>query len=244
MAKNSDGSMPILEHFVELRLRIAISAGAFLVAVIFCFANIELIRGLLTIPLEGLKLIYLSPPEAFVANLRLAFISGLILSSPVIIYEISAFIFPGLTGGEKKFYVGVILGILILFSAGVFFAYYIAYPFTLFFFLRFAAGELEPRFTVSEYISFIFSFHMAIGLVFQLPLFTWALGKMGLISTQFLRKHRKVAVLILLLLSAVITPPDIISQLILIIPLTLLYELGILMVLISERKRNKERENL
>lgn len=236
--------MPILEHFAELRLRIAISAGAFLVAAIICFANIEMIRGVLTVPLQGLELIYLSPPEAFVANLRLAFISGLILSSPVIIYEVLAFIFPGLTRGEKKFFIGVLFGIIVLFSAGVLFAYYIAYPFTLFFFLRFAAGELEPRFTVSEYISFVFSFHVAIGLVFQLPLFTWALGRLGLISTGFLRKHRKIALLVLLLLSAVITPPDIVSQIILIVPLTLLYEMGILMVLISERQRRSELEQL
>ncbi len=239
MSNNEDGTMPVLEHLSELRLRLVISAGVLLVAASLCFANIEFIRGILTQPLDGLKLIYLSPPEAFMANLKLALISGLIVSLPVILYELSAYIFPGLTRNEKMFYVSVLFGIIVLFSSGVVFAYYVVFPFTLRFFLQFADVQLDPNFTISEYISFVISFHLAFGVVFQLPLLTWSLGKLGLLTTQFLRRHRKIALLIMLLISAVITPPDIISQLIMILPLMLLYELGILMVLISERKRLK-----
>ena len=240
MNETKDGTMSVLEHLAELRLRLFISAGVLLVTAIICFANIELIRSLLTRPLDELKLIYLSPPEAFVANLRLALISGLILSSPVIIYELSAFIFPGLTRGEKLFYLLVLLGIVILFTLGIIFAYLIVFPFTLRFFLQFASEQLEPRFTISEYISFIFSFHLAFGVVFQLPLLTWTLGKIGLLSSEFLKRNRKVALLIMLVLSAVITPPDIISQVVMVLPLIILYEIGIVMVLISEKKRIKE----
>ncbi|MBW6464446.1 MAG: twin-arginine translocase subunit TatC [Bacillota bacterium] len=240
MSKNKDGTMPVLEHLAELRLRLLISAGALLVAAIISFANIEAIRSILTYPLEGLMLIFLSPPEAFMANLRLAIISGFVVSSPVIVYEIAAFIFPGLTRGEKIFFVLIIFGIIILFAGGVIFAYIVVFPFTLRFFLQFASAELEPRFTISEYITFLISFHIAFGVAFQLPLFTWALGKIGLLSTEFLRRHRKVALLIMLILSAVITPPDIISQVVMVLPLALLYEVGIIMVLISERKRRKE----
>lgn len=239
MSKPKDGTMPIIEHLSELRLRLFISAGALLVAAIICFANIELIRGVLTRPLEGVQLIYLSPPEAFMANLRLALISGFIAALPVLVYELSAFIFPGLTRAEKIFYVFILFGITILFGSGVIFAYYIVFPFTLRFFLQFAGAQLEPRFTVSEFIAFIFSFHLAFGAVFQLPLFTWALGKLGLLSTDFLKRHRKVALLIMLLLAAVITPPDIISQVVMVLPLLFLYEVGIIMVRISEKKRQK-----
>jgi len=231
--------MPVLEHLAELRLRLLISAGALLVAAFVSFNYVELIRGLLTSPLEGLQLIYLSPPEAFMANLRLALISGLVLSSPIIIYELMAFIFPGLLKEEKVFFVAVLFGIVILFAAGVAFAYIIVFPFTIRFFLQFASVELEPKFTVTEYISFLFSFHLGFGLVFQLPLLTWALGKIGLISSGFLKRNRKVALLVMLVLSAVITPPDIISQVVMVFPLALLYEIGIIMVLISERKRSK-----
>jgi sec-independent protein translocase protein TatC len=135
--------------------------------------------------------------------------------------------------------VAVLFGIVILFAAGVAFAYIIVFPFTIRFFLQFASVELEPKFTVTEYISFLFSFHLGFGLVFQLPLLTWALGKIGLISSGFLKRNRKVALLVMLVLSAVITPPDIISQVVMVFPLALLYEIGIIMVLISERKRSK-----
>jgi len=239
VSKNKDGTMPVLEHLAELRLRLLISAGALLVAAVVSFNYVELIRELLTSPLEGLRLIYLSPPEAFMANLRLALISGLVLSSPVIIYELMAFIFPGLLKEEKIFFLAVLFGIVVLFAAGVAFAYFIVFPFTIRFFLQFASVELEPRFTVTEYISFLFSFHLGFGVVFQLPLLTWALGKIGLISSGFLKRNRKVALLVMLIISAVITPPDIISQVVMVFPLALLYEIGIIMVLISERKRSK-----
>ena len=239
MSKNKDGTMPVLEHLAELRLRLLISAGALLAAAVVSFNYVELIRGLLTSPLEGLQLIYLSPPEAFMANLRLALISGLVLSSPMIIYQLMAFVFPGLLKEEKIFFVAVLFGIIVLFAAGVAFAYIIVFPFTMRFFLQFASVELEPRFTVTEYISFLFSFHLGFGVVFQLPLLTWALGKIGLITSSFLKRNRKVALLVMLVLSAVITPPDIISQVVMVFPLALLYEIGIIMVLISERKRSK-----
>jgi len=232
--------MPILEHLSELRLRLMITAGALLVAVGVSFANIEFIRGILTRPLGGIPLIYLSPPEAFMANLRLSLFSGLVLSLPVILYEVSAYVFPGLTRGEKKFYLAVLFGIIVLFSSGIVFAFQVVFPYTLQFFLQFADAQLEPHLTISDYISFVLSFHIAFGVVFQLPLFTWALGKIGLLSTGFLRRHRKIAILVMLIMASIITPPDIISQAIMLLPLIFLYELGIFMVMISERKRLKE----
>lgn len=229
--------MPILEHISELRLRLVISAGALLVAVGISFANVELFRGILTRPLGDMPLIYLSPPEAFTANLKLSLFTGLVLALPVLLYELSAYIFPGLTSGEKKFYLAVLAGIIVLFSAGVIFAFHVVFPYTLSFFLQFADAQLEPHLTISDYLAFVLSFHIAFGAVFQLPLLTWALGKIGLLSTSFLRRHRKIAILIMLIIASIITPPDIISQAIMILPLLFLYELGIFMVMISERKQ-------
>ncbi len=242
MVNNKDGTMSVLEHLSELRLRLVISAGALLVASAICFTYIEHIRAILTLPLEGQQLIFLSPPEAFMANFKLALFSGLVASSPVILHQVSAYIFPGLSRNEKKFFVAVLLGIVVLFATGIVFAYQVVFPFTLRFFLQFADARLDPQFTITEYISFVISFHLAFGAVFQLPLLTWALGKMGLLTTQFLRRYRKIAYLIMLVVSAIITPPDIISQVVMILPLALLYELGIVMVLISERKRLKAQE--
>jgi len=171
--------------------------------------------------------------------LRLALISGLVLALPVVVYELFAFTFPGLSRGEKIFLIGVAAAITFLFGTGVVFAYYVVFPFALSFFLQFATAQLEPRFTISEYISFFLSFHFAFGAVFQLPVLSWALGKLGLLTADFLRRYRKIALLVMLVFSAVITPPDIISQAAMILPLLLLYEIGIFMVMISERKRLK-----
>lgn len=237
MSKNKNGTMPVLDHLSELRLRLMISAGALIVAAGICFSYIEFIRSILTRPLGDLTLIYLSPPEAFMANLKLALFSGFIVALPVILYELTAYVFPGLVRNEKKFFIAVLVGIIVLFSGGAIFAYYVVFPYTISFFLQFADAQLEPQLTISEYISFVISFHVAFGAVFQLPLFTWTLGKIGLITTDFLRRYRKIALLIMLSISAVITPPDIISQAVMIVPLMLLYEVGIIMVRISERKR-------
>jgi len=239
VSKSKDGTMPVLEHLAELRLRLFISAGALLIAAMVCFFYITVIFEILTRPLDGLPLIFLSPPEAFMSNLRVSFISGLVIASPIIFYETLAFIFPGLARSEKVFFLLVVAGTVVLFCSGVLFAYFFVFPMALNFFLQFAANHLEPLFTVSEYISFFISFHLAFGLVFQLPLLTWALGKLGLLTSGFLKRSRKVALLLMLVLSAVITPPDIISQVAMTLPLLLLYEIGIIMVLVGEKKRLK-----
>lgn len=244
MGKNRDGTMTVLEHLAELRVRLMVAAGAFLAVAIICFTRIDLIRTFLTRPLGDLQLIYLTPPEALTANLRLAFIAGAILASPILIYEAAAFFFPAFTRREKLFLLWIIFGICFLFIGGIVFAYTVVFPFTIGFFLQFASVELEPEFTISEYISFVFSFHLAFGLVFQLPLLTWALGRLGLLSAQFLKRSRKYALLVMLVLAAVITPPDIISQVVMVGPLLFLYEVGILMVVLSERKRVKESARL
>jgi sec-independent protein translocase protein TatC len=240
MSKDKDGTMTVLDHLSELRIRLMISAGALLAAAVFCFTQITSIRRFLTAPLDGLRLIYLSPPEALTANLRLSFIAGAVLASPLILYQIMAFLFPAFSRREKGIALSILAGICFLFCSGVMFAYRVVFPFTIGFFLQFASASLEPQFTISEYISFIVSFHIAFGVVFQLPLLTWVLGRVGLISSKFLRKNRKFALLVMLVVAAVITPPDVVSQVVMVGPLLLLYELGIIMVRISEKRRIKE----
>ena len=240
MSKDKDGTMTVLEHLSELRMRLMICAGALLAAAVFCFTQADWIRRILTAPLDGLQLIYLSPPEALTANLRLSFVAGVVLVSPLVLQQLTAFLFPAFTRREKVGAIFVMAGIAFLFCCGVLFAYRIVFPFTIGFFLQFASEALDPQFTISEYISFVISFHIAFGLVFQLPLLTWVLGRVGLISSRFLRKNRKFALLVMLVVAAIITPPDIISQVVMVGPLMFLYEVGIVMLLFSERKRKKE----
>lgn len=240
MGNNKNGKMTVLEHLIELRWRLAIAAVVFVIATIISFTQVDKIRSVLTAPLNDAQLIYLTPPEAFIANIRLSVISGIILASPVLICQVLAYLFPAFKRSDRYFAVGLVFGICVLFIMGALFAYHIVFPFVISFFLQFATDDLGALFTISEYISFVISFHLAFGLVFQLPLMTWALGRLGLLSTQFLRRNRKYALLIMLVLSAVITPPDIISQAAMVGPLLLLYEIGLVMVLISEKRRKRE----
>lgn len=239
MTKSKEGAMTVLEHLSELRIRLAISATALLASAIYSFSRVAEIRWLITAPMQGGELIFLSPPEALTANLTLSFAAGAVIASPVILYQVLAFLFPAFARREKIFILTVLAGICFLFAAGVLFAYRVVFPYTIIFFLQFATESLEAQFIISDYISFFISFHLAFGFVFQLPLLFWALGRAGLISSLFLRRNRKFALLLMLLTAAVITPPDVLSQLIMTVPLLFLYELGIIAVMISERKKAK-----
>lgn len=239
MNKDQDGTMSVLEHLAELRRRLLISGAAFLGAAFFCFTRVEAIRSIITRPAGEMTFIFLTPPEALTANLRLSFTAGAALASPVFLYQGIAFLFPALYRREKIFFCAVFSGAILLFVTGAYFAYRVTLPFALQFFLSFSSAELEPYFTISEYISFTFSLMLAFGLVFQLPLVSFALGKIGLLSSAFLRRHRKIALLAIMVLAAVITPPDVVSQLIMTGPLLLLYELGIGLVILAERGRRK-----
>ncbi len=125
----------------------------------------------------------------------------------------------------------------ILFALGLSFAYYVVFPFALNFFLSFASSDLVPRFSISQYLSFAISFLFAFGLVFQLPLVFWFLGLIGVVNSSFLRRNRKFALLIIVIVSAILTPPDVFSQILMSIPLLLLYELGIMLVSFTQRNK-------
>ena len=242
MKNNRTDTMTVLGHLGELRKRIFVSLIAFIVTVLFSFYYVDFLRMLLVAPADGLSLVYFSPPEAFMANIRLALISGFFLAFPVFLYEILAFVFPGLYRHEKKFVLGVLIGALFLFISGVLFAYYIVLQLILHFFLNFQTGLLTPMFNITSYISFIMTILFVFGIFFQLPLVMWVLGKLNLVSSFFLRKSRKFAILIMLVAAALITPPDVISQIMLVGPLAVLYEAGILLVILTEKKRIKQQK--
>ncbi len=234
--------MTVLEHLSELRRRLLVSGVVFLMAAAFCFARIGTIRAAITRPLGPMPFVFFSPPEALTANLRLSFIAGAALAFPVLLCQGLAFLFPALYRREKLFFLAVLSGVLLLFSAGAYFAYRVVLPFALQFFLKFSSTGLEPYFNISDYISFAVFLMLVCGLAFQLPLVTWALGRAGFLSSSFLRRHRKIALLGILFLAAVMTPPDVVSQLIMAGPLLFLYELGIALVCLAEYQRRKKLE--
>ena len=228
----------VLEQF---RNRLIFVVVMVFMLAIGCFYFIEEIRLLLTLPAEDLEMnmIYLTPPEALMANLRLAFTAAALISLPIILYQVVALIM-AVQGKKRRSAFFLTFAMYFLFALGLSFAYFIVFPFALNFFLGFSAGDLVAEFSVARYISFATSFLFSFGLVFQLPLVFWFLGSIGLVSTAFLRRNRKFALLIIIIFSAVLTPPDIFSQVLMTIPLMILYEVGILMVYFTQRRRKNE----
>lgn len=240
MNKHRKDTMTVMEHLGELRLRIIIFVVAFVAATIFCFTRVDYLRYLLARPGGGLKLFFFSPPEAFMANMRLATIAGLVLAFPILIYELLVFIFPGLYRHEKKFLMGLTGGAVTLFIIGTLFAYFVIVRLVLHFFVQFETERLTPLFSVSDYISFTIGLILCCGLFFQLPLAMWILSKLGLVTAEMLKRNRKYALLIILIVAAILTPPDVVSQIMLAIPLQALYEIGIMVVMFSKREKLKE----
>jgi len=231
--------MSVLEHLKELRRRLFISVLFILAGAVASFAFVEQILDLLT---RGIDLIYIRPAEAFMAHIRVAFTAGLLVASPVIFYQLLAFLAPALKKKEKRVLFLAVILMFLLFCLGICFAWFVVFPFALDFFASFASESLAPRYTVSEYVSFATSFLLAFGFVFQLPLLFWVLGALGIVSSRFLRSSRKYALVIILILSAFITPPDVISQILMAGPLLVLYEFGIGLVALTERKKRRAQE--
>lgn len=239
MAKDKESEMNLFEHLDELRKRILIIAAAIFVAAIISFAFVSDILAFLVAPAGSMDLIYTTPAEAFMAQIRLSFTVGAVLTLPVTFFQVLLFVMPALRRAEKRTVIPLIIFMNLLFFMGMAFSYYVVFPFALRFFLGFETDMLAALFTISRYLSFVVAFLVSFGAVFQVPVVFWFLGKIGLVSTRFLKQKRKFAILVMAVMSAVITPPDFFSQLLMIGPLLVLYEIGIFMVRITERKREK-----
>ena len=240
VAKDKEMEMSLFGHLDELRKRIIIIAAFILVAAIISFTFVNGILDFLTAPAGKLDLIYTTPAEAFMAQIRLAFTAGAVLTLPLTFYQVLAFIMPALRRVERRTIIPLLFFMNLLFFLGMAFSYYVVFPFALRFFMGFETETLVPLFTISRYIAFVVTFLISFGAVFQIPVIFWFLGRIGLISSTFLRKKRKFAILVMAVLSAVITPPDIFSQLLMVAPLLLLYEIGIFLVRLTERKRKRK----
>lgn len=223
-------------HLGELRKKLIVCIITVLITTVISIIYVDRLRWILIRPVENLELVFLYPAEAIMANIRLGFISGIVLAMPVILYQVMSFVLPALYKKEKKIIIPVV-GIMVLFFAlGVSFSYFIVFPITLHFFLKFASESLKPMFTVSNYISFATNFNFAFGIIFQTPIIFYVLGHFKIISSRFLQKQRKYAYLLIFIIGAVLTPPDIVSQIMMACPLILLFELGVILVIFSQRK--------
>lgn len=242
-------AMTIMEHLRELRTRLIISTIAFVIVSIVAFIFYEPIFDFLLKPLcklgadklgpQGCKLIQLKPLEGVQVRLKISVLAGIVFASPIWLYQLWAFIVPGLTDRERKLAIPFVVSSVTLFGVGATFAYLTLGP-GLNFLIAIGGGSLTPFFQADTYISFVGLMVIAFGLTFELPLILLFLGLAGVISVAWLRKERKVAIILIAFLAAVVTPSqDPYTFLAMAIPLYGLYELTIVILRVVERRRGK-----
>jgi sec-independent protein translocase protein TatC len=191
----------------------------------------------------GDKLIFTGLPEAFFTYLKVALLSGIILSTPVIFYQFWVFVAPGLYEKEKRHMIPIVFLSTFFFVGGSFFGYFIVFPYGFKFFLGFASEIIRPLPSMREYLSFASKLLLAFGLVFELPLIITFLAKLGMVSVSFLKKNRKYALLLFFVGAAILTPPDVVTQVMMALPLILLYEISIIGARIFGKKKSEEDDN-
>jgi sec-independent protein translocase protein TatC len=249
---------PLMEHLIELRRRLMWSIGGFFVAFLFCFFFAKQLFNLLVVPFKwatqwaGLdphkvELIYTAPQEFFFTQVKLAMFGGMVIAFPLIATQIYKFIAPGLYKNERNAFLPFLIASPILFLMGASLVYFFFTPMVMWFFLAMQqAGtddqvqiSLLPK--VSEYLSLIMTLIFSFGLVFQLPVVTSLMTRVGMLSSEALVEKRKWAIVIAFVVAAVLTPPDPISQIGLAVPTILLYEVSIWSARLIERSKERER---
>ena len=242
-----DEKQPFLSHLEELRKRLIYCALAVGIGfVIAYFFSEDLFRVLIS-PLkeslpEGDRLIFTSLPEMFLTYLKTAFIAGILLASPMVFYQLWMFIAPGLYQNEKRYVIPFVIFSTILFIGGALFGYLVVFPFGFKFFLGYANDYVQALPSVKQYFSFSIKLLFAFGIVFELPVIIYFLSRIGIVTPQFLRKNRKYALLLTFILGAILTPPDVITQCMMAIPLIALYEIGIIVSVMAGKKKEEKKE--
>jgi len=245
-------TMPITQHLIELRKRLLIVFLAMMSGTAVCYAFVDYIYGFLVHPLtvsmgegDSQRLIYTGLTEAFFTYVKVSFFAGIFITFPILLMQIWRFIAPGLYDNEKRAFLPFLIATPALFFLGGACVYYVVLPLAWPFFLSFQSSgdvtglpiQLEAR--VSEYLDLVMTLIFAFGLCFQLPVLLTLMGKVGLVSSKWLAAQRKYAVIVTFLVAAFLTPPDVLSQILLAIPILALYELSILLVRNVENKKEK-----
>jgi sec-independent protein translocase protein TatC len=242
---NEESKLPFTAHLEELRKRLIVCFVAVGIGFVISYGFKEYLFQILVHPLvkvmkPGESLIFTGLPEAFFTYLKVAFLAGLMLAAPVIIYEFWMFVAPGLYDKEKRLMLPIVFLSTFFFIGGALFGYFLVFPWGFKFFLGFASDTIRPMPSMKEYLGFSAKLLLAFGLVFELPLVLTFLARLGVVSVEFLKKNRKYAILIFFVGAAILTPPDVVTQVMMALPLMLLYEISIIGARIFGKKKMEE----
>lgn len=238
-----DQNMTLTDHLTELRKRIVYSLYALLVftAVAYDYSKelFDFIRKPIEKYLPAGGLVYTAPMDKFVAHFKLAIVAGVIGSCPFWLYQLWKFVAPGLYKNERKYMTSFISIGSFLFFSGVCFSYYVALPMTFDFLFSFGGDQDKPMITIDHYLDFVSQFALMFGVSFELPLILTLMAMAGLVSQKFLIDKGRYAIMILAVIAALITPPDVMSMTIMLVPMIALYYIGILMVGFVQKQKPK-----
>ncbi|MFH0882614.1 MAG: twin-arginine translocase subunit TatC [bacterium] len=239
--RKNPNEMNFLDHLDELRVHIFRAFGGLLIATIIGYIYSQDLQRLLLYPfagMEGPKLALLTPTEGFLVQLKISLIAGVFISLPWIFYQLWSFIAPGLFEKERKMVLPVVFSSSVLFLVGAGFAVFVI-PMATRFFMSFTSEEVANFWSLGKFIDFELRMFLAFGIVFELPLLIYFLARFGVVTPKFLRTYRRHMYVAFLLAAAIITPPDVFTQIVLAVPLVVLYEASIFLAVIAQRKYNR-----
>ncbi len=238
--KNNDSFVPFLDHLEELRWRLLKAVLALILAAGGSFYFADYVVAFIIKPLGDTKLYVTEVTGSFYAYLKISLIAGVMAAMPVIFYQLWSFVSPGMYRSEKILVLPLVAVSTLLFLGGAAFCYYLILPIALNILIGFSGELLSPIITVGSYISFTGMLLLAFGFGFEIPVIAYFLGKIGIITTRTLRKGRRYAVVFIIILAAILTPPDFTTQILLAVPLYILYEISIIIVHFTGYKPQKD----
>jgi len=235
-----DEKIPFTSHLEELRGRLIKSFIAVGVGFFISFWFQKELFEILKRPIADTEFITTAIQEGFFTYLKVALLAGLMLSAPFILYQFWVFVAPGLYNKERRLMLPIVFLSSFFFVGGALFGYFIVFPLGFKFLLSVTPSTIIPRLSMKEYLSFSSKLLLAFGLVFELPLLLTFLAKLGIVSVEFLKKNRKYAILLFFVGSAILTPPDVVTQVMMALPLMVLYEISILGAKVFGKKKPEE----
>lgn len=245
----SDDRMPLTSHLEELRRKLMISGATWLVAFLVCYSFSEPLFDLIAGPVrqalpEGTSLVFITATEPFFTYLKIGALAGLLVSMPVIFWQIWSFVAPGLYQHEKRYVIPFVLASTLCFASGAYFGFQFVFPMAFKVLIEFGTGggDLSAMLSMGSYLSLSSKLLLAFGLVFELPVVIFFLARLGIVDHKMLARNRKFALLVAFLTGAMLTPPDVFSQTALALPFIVLYEVGIIVARLFGKKREELEE--